>query len=91
MTGSVLLKKSIIPGAPMDTKVADLICDDCGGISILTVTKNDLHDCLWYLECVMYKHIKKTSQDKKKEYDHNHFTLKWIPLIEKRLKETGKF
>lgn len=75
----------------MDTKVADLICDDCGGISILTVTKNDLHDCPSYLECAMYRHMVKTSPDKKKEYRHNHFTLKWIPLIEKRLKETGKF
>lgn len=67
MTRNLILLKSIIPEAPMNTKVADLICDDCrDDISIMTVTKDDLHHSPSNLERIMHRHKMKTSLDEKK-------------------------
>jgi hypothetical protein len=98
---------------PFDTKVADVVCDDCGEVVIADVKLQDLHELLswWKMDRAIDRHRKEMLdriRDKvsalKKETNstiiielrhhsnyHKQYTLRWIPIIEQRLKEMGVF
>jgi hypothetical protein len=78
---------------PFDTKVGDVICDTCGKMIIADVKLKDLHDLAWRIEGARCRHFKemKEKENLRNNNWHAQCTLKWIPIIEQKLKEMGVF
>jgi hypothetical protein len=71
------------PLTPWDMKVGDVICDTCGKVLIADIKLRRLHYIGYTIECAILKH--------REDVGHKQCTLKWIPIIEQKLKDTRVF